>query len=156
MRMKIKDRVKLTGICMVLSLILLSCVAQVARADEQTGVLLPEPVDVRVDTLEKFSIVVNNYTYVADAVGTDTWRLIDGTQPFKGDCEDFAFAMQHLVGAGSVYSVYRYSTGDVDHAVFVHGGSVWDLDGIAMPVASYELQRGHVMFRLGDFSPESR
>jgi hypothetical protein len=154
--MKIKSRIIGTGIGIILSLILLSCVSSVVRAEEQTGVLLPEPVNVRTETFEKFQTVIDNFTYVDDEVGNDTWRLIDGTQPFKGDCEDFAFALQHMVGAGSVYSVYRYDTSEVDHAVFVHGGMVWDLDGIGMPLAAFEVQRGQVMFRLGDFSPESR
>jgi hypothetical protein len=152
--MKIKSRIIGTGIGIILSLIMLSCVSSVVRAEEQTGVLLPEPVNVRTETFGIFQDVFSNYTHVDD-VG-DTWRLIDGSQPFKGDCEDFAFAVQYMVGAGSVYSVYRYSTGQVDHAVFVHGGMVWDNDGIGMPVDSYEVQRGQVMFRLGDFSPESR
>jgi hypothetical protein len=154
--MKIKSRIIGTGIGIILSLIMLSCVSSVVRAEGQTGVLLPEPVNVRTETFEKFQTVIDNFTYVDDEVGNDTWRLIDGTQPFKGDCEDFAFALQHMVGAGSVYSVYRYDTSEVDHAVFVHGGMVWDLDGIGMPLAAFEVQRGQVMFRLGDFSPESR
>jgi hypothetical protein len=152
--MSVKNWLKCFGVGMVLSLLVVSCFSNYATAAEQTGVLMEEPVNVREETFLKYQEAFGNFTYVED-VG-DTWRLLDGTQPFAGDCEDFAFALQAMVGAGSVYSVYRYKTSAVDHAVFVHAGVVWDNGGVGVVLRKYEALYGHVMFRLGDYSPETR
>jgi hypothetical protein len=120
------------------------------------GVLLPEPSNARQETFIKYVSLIKNYTYVSDPEGTDTWSLYDGTKPFKGDCEDFAFTMQYQVGAGSVYGVYRYGTGLVDHAVFVYAGMVWELDGLAYTLNAYHRDVGVVMYAVGDYTPELR
>ena len=127
-----------------------------SRADEQGGVLIEERTSYREYALERYVEVYHNYTYELDEEGTDTWSLYDGTKPFKGDCEDFAFTLQHQVGAGSVYSVFRYSTGEIDHAVFVHLGLVWDLDGVVFELGAYADKRGRIQYELGSFSPELR
>jgi hypothetical protein len=140
----------------IISAFALGCLISVSvmAEDKQTGVLLEEPVNARVETFGIFSAVFNNYKYVLDADGGDDWRLVDGSQPFSGDCEDFAFAMQHMVGAGSVYGVLRHNTMDLDHAVYVYAGIVWDLDGTALTLKQYEKERGLIMYRLGDFTPD--
>ncbi len=90
---------KLIGLCAVL--VLAHLVLNVAYAE---GVVLPEH-NYKLDVMEKYILAVDNYTYVLDEEGTDVWTVYDGRVKFTGDCEDFAFTMQRMVGAGSVYPV---------------------------------------------------
>lgn len=111
--------------------------------------------------------MMKNYTHKLDPEGEDVWDLFDGNYPFQGDCEDFAFAMQKLVGAGSVYLVANYSDPKViealksreitiNHAVFIYAGIAWELDGTQYSIEMYEKYVGKIWFRLGDVTPELR
>ena len=126
-------------------------------ASEQMGTPIPEKESYRIDTYKKYQIVLSNYEYVLDE-GTDNWRLLDGTKPFKGDCEDFAFAMQHLVGAGSVFPALTHTAArtqyDPDHAVFIYAGMVWDLHGDVLGLAAYQAKYARIIWRYGDMTPE--
>jgi hypothetical protein len=131
--------------------------ASVLAKDKQMGTLIPEKASYRMDTYQKYQIVLSNFEYVLDE-GVDNWRLLDGTKPFKGDCEDFAFAMQHLVAAGSVFAAMTHggvNPGFVpDHAVFIYAGVVWDLNGDALGIAEYQAKYAQIMWRFGDMTPD--
>jgi hypothetical protein len=125
---------------------------------KQTGTLLTEPINARLETWHKYQLVMSNYEYVLDE--TDDWRLIDGSKPFSGDCEDFAFAMQAIVGAGSVYPAMSHAGANPsylpDHAVFVYAGMVWELNGTVLDIARYQAQYAQILWEMGDITPELR
>ena len=130
---------------------------------KQGGVVLSEPINARMETWRTHREVYDNFTYELDAEGTDTWAVYDGNFPFVGDCEDFAFTMQRIVGAGSVYPVHLaapdFKEGDrvvSNHAVFVYAGMVWELNGSSLNIARYEETFGTILFRWGDKTPELR
>lgn len=65
---------------------------------------------------------LSNFTYVDDVADEHkAFTRID--KPFKGDCEDFAFTLQLQID-GEVWAVSR--DGNVDHAVLVTNGYVYD------------------------------
>jgi len=135
-----------------------------ASAEEvQGGVKLPEPINARMETWRTHRAVYDNYTYVLDEEGKDTWDVYDGTKEFKGDCEDFAFTMQAIVGKGSVYKAYLPQGDEVEgqmvfpnHAVFIYAGIVYELNGSSFNIRRYEQDGVHIFFRLGDITPEVR
>lgn len=65
---------------------------------------------------------LSNFTYVDDV--EDEYKVYSQIDsPFSGDCEDFAFTLQHQIG-GEVWAVSRNTK--VDHAVLVTKGYVYD------------------------------
>jgi hypothetical protein len=91
---------------------------------------------------------VTNFTYVHDF--GDTWDVFDIAVPFMGDCEDFAFSLQKALGFGQVYVVSH--NGVADHAVFVLGGYVWEMNGEVITIQAY-LDTGNILlFGLGPIS----
>ena len=129
---------------------------------KQGGVALPRvAADDVMDTYFVHLLVLGNFTYEMDAEGTDTWKVYNGRLPFTGDCEDFAFTMQRVVGAGSVYKAYLSDAEDAEgtqptpnHAVYVYGGLVWELEGTILSIADYEKLGHHIFFRTGDITPD--
>lgn len=128
---------------------------------KQGGLLIVEPINARMETYIVHRKVFKNYTYELDAEGTDTWQVYDGSRPFVGDCEDFAFTMQYIIGKGSVYPAYLPTGEEVEgetvypnHAVFVYAGMVWELDGSTLNIQRYEQNDRHIFFRMGDITPE--
>lgn len=132
--------------------------AQSVELPVQMGTKLVEPINSRRETLAKYKVVISNYEYVLDEEGNDTWDLYDGTKTFKGDCEDFAFTLQAVVGAGSVHWVMTHA--DVNsnyvpnHVVFIYAGRVWELNGEVYDIANYQAKVGQILWDLGDISPE--
>ena len=131
---------------------------------KQGGVLLPEPVNARMETWRTHREVYKKFTYELDHptdLRVDTWNVYDGNFPFVGDCEDFAFTMQRMIGAGSVYFAYLPDGTEVEgqkilpnHAVFIYAGMVWELNGMAINIQRYESQGLYIFFRYGDITPE--
>lgn len=71
-----------------------------------------------------FYTALDNFTYVAEPRGQDKHlRYITHTKPFSGDCEDFAFTLQAVIG-GEVWAVEH--SGSIKHAVLLSGGIVYD------------------------------
>lgn len=69
-----------------------------------------------------YQVALSNFTYVDDIADEHkAFTRID--MPFSGDCEDFAFTLQLQID-GDVWAVSR--DGDVDHAVLVTDGYVYD------------------------------
>ncbi len=117
---------------------------------------LPEVKLPRIRALRMHLEAIRNFTYKEDAPGGDVWDVFDISKPFVGDCEDFAFSMQRAVGAGSVYLVLtKDADPDVlaDHAVFVFGGVVWDMED-NYTIRGYEALGHRILFRVGDATPE--
>lgn len=153
MKIGMEIRVLIAAVAFVMLLIF------TAPADaKQGGFLLEEPKNARMETYLTYREVFKNYTYELDAKGTDTWAVYDGTKKFVGDCEDFAFTVQNIIGRGSVYKAYL-NVGEevmVNHAVFVYAGMVWELDGIPKNIQRYEAAGNIIFFRMGDITPERR
>jgi hypothetical protein len=126
----------------------------------QMGTKLVELENSRMDTYVKYQQVLSNYEYVLDAVDTDTWDVYDGSKLFKGDCEDFAFTMQAMVGAGSVFPAMSHQGANSsyipDHAVFVYAGMVWELDGRVLNIARYQATIAQILWNMGDITPDYR
>ncbi len=138
-----------------------SLVGHSVHSAEQGGVKLPEPVNARMETWAIHRAVYKNFTYKLDKEGEDTWDVYDGNFKFVGDCEDFAFTMQRIVGAGSVFPAYLSSEDDVEgtrivsnHAIFIYAGMVWDMDGKSYNIPRYEQNGRQILFRWGDKTPE--
>ena len=130
---------------------------------KQGGVLLGEVENTRMDVWKVHNAVTKNFTYELDEDGKDTWQVYDGAFKFVGDCEDFAFTMQRIVGAGSVFmavlptgNVEEDAEGRPNHAVFVYAGIVWELDGSSLRIERYEQGGRKIFFRAGDITPELR
>jgi hypothetical protein len=147
------SRVFLMIVALAVGVLLASSVLAESR---QMGTIVPEKANYRMDAYAKYQIVLSNYEYVEDE--SDDWRILDGTKPFKGDCEDFAFTMQHLVGAGSVFAAMTHDGANSyftpDHAVFIYAGLVWDLHGDVLSIAQYQAKYAQIMWRYGDMTPE--
>ena len=63
-----------------------------------------------------------NFTYRPDR--SDEWiRYANVDKPFKGDCEDFAFTLQNMIG-GDVW--YTFTHEGIAHAVLVKDDMVYD------------------------------
>lgn len=131
---------------------------------KQGGVKLAKTENSRMDTWVIHQDVMTRYTYELDHPtdpNIDTWDVYDGNFPFAGDCEDFAFTMQAMIGAGSVYAAYlpdeNYVEGELmtpNHQVFVYAGMVWELNGMALNIQRYEQDGRMIYFRFGDLTPE--
>ena len=66
---------------------------------------------------------LHNFTYKKDDA-SNSWVMYSTTiRPFKGDCEDFAFTLQNVIG-GKVRRVYDPKWGY--HAVLVKEGVIYD------------------------------
>lgn len=71
---------------------------------------------------EAYYRALSNYEHVDDIGDTHTaFTSIDN--PIRGDCEDFAFSLKRQIG-GDVWAVSR--NGNVDHAVLIKNGVVYD------------------------------
>lgn len=74
-------------------------------------------------------IALSNFTYTPDPVVSEelshrvNWSRHNPLKPFSGDCEDYAFSLQSLIG-GKVYQV-QLDSGQ-SHAVLVKDGIVYD------------------------------
>ena len=81
-----------------------------------------------------------NFTYEADE--ENEYRIYNSISvPFTGDCEDYAFTLQGVVG-GSVWYVAR--GGRQAHAVLVKDGLVYD--SLSRYVVKKELYQGEFIF----------
>jgi hypothetical protein len=91
---------------------------------------------VATDPLEVLAQLVQDFTYRADVKG-DCWRVLPGSGPVFGDCEDFALSLGfrlaggswwrflwHLLIRRSVIWYCRTSKGG-GHAVLWHHGTGW-------------------------------
>lgn len=127
---------------------------------EQGGTLLEEPQNALRETQVKHMTAFLNFTYILDGDNPsgDTWNVYDGYKKFAGDCEDFAFTLQRMVGAGNVHYVMTYDSANIglipDHAVFIHSGVVWELNGQAYLLVDYQAQVGRILWHYGDITPE--
>jgi len=143
---------------MIVALAVGTLIASSVQSAEQMGTKLPEPDNARMETWVKYRLVLSNYEYVLDKKGADTWDLYDGSKTFKGDCEDFAFAMQHIVRAGSVFPAMSHDGANSkyvpDHAVFVYAGMVWELNGDVLNIGLYQARYAQIMWHLGDMTPD--
>ena len=73
---------------------------------------------------EQYFIARKNFHYQSDLV--NEYRLysyID--KPFYGDCEDFAFTLQHQMGGDVWYVLLNYT---LPHAVLVKDSIVYDMN----------------------------
>ncbi len=68
-----------------------------------------------------FQVALNNFTYKADI--EDEWNAYDIYKPFSGDCEDFAFSLQLVIGGDVTYVFDKY---DRPHAVLIKSGWIYD------------------------------
>jgi len=142
------------------TLITSSALAEPVQEEKQMGTKIAKPRDARIETWIKYQTVLSNYKYVLDEEGMDTWSLYDGTKTFRGDCEDFAFAMQALVGAGSVFPAMTHTGANgnyiPDHVVFVYAGMVWELNGEVMNIAKYQAKYAQILWYMGDVTPDMK
>lgn len=62
-----------------------------------------------------------NFVYEADVA--NEIRVYDSiATPFYGDCEDFAFTLQRVIGG----SVYHVTASNIHHAILIKDGIVYD------------------------------
>tara|TARA_Y100000310_G_scaffold30979_1_gene29391 strand:- start:3025 stop:3378 length:354 start_codon:yes stop_codon:yes gene_type:complete len=87
-------------------------------------IILLAAMSVGCSTMEQkaHSEALNNFTYVSDNK-LDRWDRYDTANPFSGDCEDFSFSLQSVIG-GKVYRVRLYD--GQYHAVLLKNGVVYD------------------------------
>jgi hypothetical protein len=127
---------------------------------KQGGVRLQKSENTRMDVWKIYNEVVEHYEYVYDDPKNDTWDLYDARYSFKGDCEDFAFSLQRLIGAGVVMSAMSHESANPsftpDHAVFVYAGMVWELNGHAVNIARYQAKYAQILWHRGDLTPEMK
>ena len=63
-----------------------------------------------------------NFTYKID-FPIDQWAMFtDTTKAFYGDCEDFAFSLQNVIGGKVMYTINDYG----HHAVLLKNNTVYD------------------------------
>jgi len=68
-----------------------------------------------------FSEAKENFTYKADVA--DEWLRYDSiSEAFTGDCEDFAFTLQHAIGGRVMFTASRSGP----HAVLEKDGIIYD------------------------------
>ncbi len=74
-----------------------------------------------------YNLALSNFEYVSDMNQwrvQDRWtRTYDLQKHFIGDCEDFAFSMQHAIGGEVWYIILPIHQA---HAALVRGGHVYD------------------------------
>lgn len=74
---------------------------------------------------EQYRLALDNFTYVADEV--DELKRYDRIdRPFSGDCEDFAFTLQHQIGGKVWRAVIFQDDRFLAHAVLVKNNTVYD------------------------------
>lgn len=85
---------------------------------------------------QAFYTALDNFTYIAEFKGQDKhFRYTTHTNPFSGDCEDFAFTLQSAIG-GEVWAVEH--RGDIKHAVLLSGNIVYDnFNQLPIPKSEY-------------------
>lgn len=99
---------------------------------------------------DEFYTALENFTYVEDVPGAETYTAFtDISQPFFGDCEDFAFTLQKQIG-GEVWAMTH--TEQVNHAVLIVDGIVYDnFFKIPTPVDKYPGKKLHPIFFKGNY-----
>lgn len=71
-----------------------------------------------------FYTALENFTYIREPKGVDLhYRYTSHETKFAGDCEDFAFTLQGVIG-GEVWVVKH--NGVTNHAVLLVDGAVYD------------------------------
>lgn len=80
-------------------------------------------------------ILYSNFTFKKEAI--DSWDIYPIDKPVEGDCDDFAFSLQHSLGYGFVYLVDTKNDNKADHVVYVTGGYVFENDGNIYSVQEY-------------------
>ena len=100
---------------------------------------------------DEFYTALNNFTYVSDVPGAETYTAFtDITEPFYGDCEDFAFTLQKQIG-GDVWAMTH--TERVNHAVLIVDGIVYDnFFKIPTPLDKYPGKKLHPIFFKGNYT----
>lgn len=83
-----------------------------------------------------------NFEYVPDKA--DEWRAFTRTDlPFAGDCEDFAFSLQRVIGGRVHYVMTKYG----GHAILIKDGLAYDnIYKWPVPVDSYPGEIGHELY----------
>lgn len=99
---------------------------------------------------KEFYTALENFTYIEDAPGAETYTAFtDISQPFFGDCEDFAFTLQKQIG-GEVWAMTH--TDQVAHAVLIVEGIVYDnFFQIPTPVEDYPGKKLYPIFFRGEY-----
>lgn len=152
---------KLSNLLFSASLIFIFVIAASSfKANAAGGVVIPLPAEkTRVTTLALYKIALRNFTYESEPEGEDTWITYDGNFPFVGDCEDFAFSLQRMVGAGSVFIAYLDVKGvpyngsqKGNHAIFSYNGWYWDLSGKIYDLEHFLKKGNHIFFDIGDIN----
>lgn len=156
MKLQIKVFFAFIAIALLLSV---TAPAHATNSDKR----LHEDPKLRFTVLALHQTTVKNFTYKEDPAGTDDWAVYDAIKPFAGDCEDFAFSLQRLIGAGSVFLAYNVEGGEIDgqriypnHAVYIYAGLVWMMNGQVIAVRKYMVDGRHIFFQYGDITPEQR
>lgn len=134
-----------------------------AEMRQQGGRIVLINGSIKSTTAYLYKKVLSNFTYIKDTEGEDNWNVYDGNFPFAGDCEDFAFTLQYMVKAGSVFLAYLNFDHDTpydgsqeaNHAIFAYDGWYWDLSGKVYDLEYFE-KAGHKIFlRFGDVTMQT-
>lgn len=115
-----------------------------------------------------FNLVKSNFTYVSDESQyglREAWvqpdEFYDGTQPVKGDCEDFAMACRCLLSKANIFSrlvICTTETGELHCIVVVEGkegafNTFLVLDNrMDSVVTKAEMERNYTVLKISDYS----